>query len=130
MPVCYAGDKIAAVNFGIRSGDVFHSWFPAYNPELANCSTGYLHFFEMMQTAESLGIKRIILGMGSESYKDRFMSGADRVAQGCINANRGVALARRAWRQTREAVKSSSLAKPARLPVQMVSRLTTWLAFR
>jgi CelD/BcsL family acetyltransferase involved in cellulose biosynthesis len=130
MPVCYAGDRIAAINFGIRSGDVFHSWFPAYNVELADYSPGYLHFIEMMRSCESTGIRRIILGMGSESYKDRFMSGADRVAQGCVNVHSGVALARSAWRQAREAVKSSSFAKPARLPVRMVSRFTTWLAFR
>jgi CelD/BcsL family acetyltransferase involved in cellulose biosynthesis len=84
----------------------------------------------MIECAESIGIRRIILGVGDESYKDRFMTGADRVGQGCVNLNPGVALARRAWRTAREAVQSSSLARPARLPVQMVSRFTNWLAFR
>jgi CelD/BcsL family acetyltransferase involved in cellulose biosynthesis len=130
MPMCYAGDQIAAINFGMRSGDVFYSWFPTYNMQLANCSPGALHFVEMMQAAESLGIRRIILGKGEEAYKKRLMNGADSVAQGCVDLRPAVSTARRAWRQTRESIKASPLRSTAKVPARIVNRIATWLTFR
>ncbi len=130
MPVCYAGDRIVAVNFGMRSGDVFHSWFPAYDAELAQYSPGLLHFVEMMKAAKSQGINRIVLGKGDESYKKRLMNGADRVAQGCVDMRQALGTVRRTWKRMRKAIKASPLRRPARVPGRIANRIATWLAFR
>lgn len=130
MPVCYAGDQIAAINFGMRSGNEFHSWFPTYNPDLSHCSPGLLHFVEMMKAAESQGIRRIILGKGEEAYKKRLMNGADCVAQGCVETRPAVSAARWAWRQTRESIKATPLRTPAQVPARLLYRVATWLNFR
>ena len=36
------GDRLAAVHLGMRSSQVWHSWFPAYDPALASYSPGLL----------------------------------------------------------------------------------------
>jgi CelD/BcsL family acetyltransferase involved in cellulose biosynthesis len=130
MPVCYVGDEIAAINFGVRSGGVFHPWFPTYNVDFANYSPGNLLWIETMQAAETQGIRRILLGKGEETYKKRFMSGTDLVAQGCVDARPAVATARRAWRTTRSSIKASPLRGPAQVPARIVNRISTWLMFR
>jgi len=130
MPVCYAGDQIAAINFGMRYGDVFHSWFTAYNPDLASFSPGMLHWIEIMKAAESLGIRRISLGTGEEPYKSRLTSGADRVMQGCVDSHPAVFTARRTWRQTRQFIKASPLRAAARVPARIVHRIATWMTLR
>lgn len=130
MPVYYAGDQIAAIVFGIRSGPVFQPLFPTYSPDLSDYSPGYLLWIEIMKAAESQGIRRIVLGKGEESYKTRLMSGADRVAQGCVDVLPVMSVARRAWRQARESIKASPLRTPARVPARLVYRIGTWLTFR
>lgn len=130
MFASYAGDQIAAINFGMRSGDLFHSWFPTYNPNLAACSPGFLLWIESMKAAASLGINRIVLGKGGESYKSRLMNGADSVSQGCVDLHPAVASVRRACRRIRQSVKSSPLRAPARVPARLVNRIRHWLAFR
>ena len=81
-------------------------------------------------SAESLGIRRIILGKGNDAYKQRFMSDSEHVLQGCVDVRPAVSAARRAWRQTRDTVKASPLRAPAQVPAKIVNRISTWLMFR
>ena len=130
VSVTYAGDEIAAINLGMRSRGVLHPWFPTYNPELSAYSPGFLHWIETMVAAESIGIYRIDLGKGDETYKRRFMTGAVRVGQGAIDMRRSVATARRIWRNTRASIKASPLYGPARVPARVIRRVRSWMELR
>jgi CelD/BcsL family acetyltransferase involved in cellulose biosynthesis len=130
LSVTYVADRIAAINFGMRSGDVLHPWFPAYSVELGQYSPGTLHWVATMRDAESMGIRRIDLVSGSESYKQRLMNGAIRVVQGVVDPRPSLAVARRAWRQTREFVRASPVYTRVRAPVRMLHNVKSWLELR
>ena len=123
----YAGDEVAAIHFGMRSGAVLHLWFPAYNVELARYSPGYLHSIEWIKAAAADGIRRIDLGKGPEAYKRRIMSGAASVAEGAVDLRPSAVMIHRAWRATRERVRMSPLAAPIRTPARMVRRVRHWV---
>ena len=91
MSVTYVADKIAAINFGMRAGDVLHPWFPAYNVDFGKYSPGTLHWVATLQAAESMGVRRIDLVSGGETYKQRFMSGSIRVLRGAVDLRPSVA---------------------------------------
>lgn len=130
MSVYYVGDQVASINFGIRSGDVFHTWMTSYNVELGNRSPGILHWLDLLKESESIGIRHILLGKGEEEHKRRLMSGVDRVSRGCVDLIPAVGVARRAWRQTRKSVKASPLRSSAKVPAQIMSHIVTWFEFR
>jgi CelD/BcsL family acetyltransferase involved in cellulose biosynthesis len=123
LSVAYAGDAIAAINFGMRSESVLHPWFPTYNAELSRYSTGTMHMIELMHAAKALGIGRIDLGKGPEPYKRRLMNGASYVMEGCVELRPGMQQLRSTWRTTREAVRHSPLYHVARGPVRLVEQL-------
>jgi CelD/BcsL family acetyltransferase involved in cellulose biosynthesis len=122
----YAGSKIAAINFCLRSNDVLHSWFPAYNVELANYSPGTLQWFELIRALPALGIKRIDLGKGPEGFKRRFMSGATQVCEGTVDLRLLPTLVRRVWQGTRDRIRASRLYGPARTPAALLYRYQSW----
>jgi CelD/BcsL family acetyltransferase involved in cellulose biosynthesis len=110
----YAGDRLVAVDMGLRSRKVFHSWFPAYDPELARYSPGLVLFFHLIQAAESLGIAEIDLGRDDALYKQRMATGATAVAEGSAAVPSALSVARRTRRVAEAAVLRTPLARPAR----------------
>lgn len=116
--VLYAGDRVAAIDVGMRSRDVWHPWFPAYELEMATHSPGILHLTEMIKAAPELGIRRLDLGKGDEPYKPRYASDVEYVAEGALHARplRGL-IDRTGFRvkdRLRRRVRSSWLREPAR----------------
>lgn len=128
LSVVYAGDQVAAIDFGMRSRAVLHSWFPTYNVELSRYSPGLLCWIETMKVAESLGIRRLDFGKGTEGFKHRLKSGASRVAEGAADSRPGPAMIRRACWMARDLIRTSPLAKPASSMSQRVRRARHWLA--
>ena len=49
LSALYAGDRLAAVHFGMRSYGVLHLWFPSYDADLAKFSPGLIHDLELHQ---------------------------------------------------------------------------------
>lgn len=84
LSALYAGEKLLAVHFGIRSRAVLHWWFPAYNPDLASYAPGILLLLRMAERAPVLGISRIDLGKGMQDYKRRFGNSSRPVATGSV----------------------------------------------
>ncbi len=122
----YAGSTLAAVNFCLRSRDVLHAWFPAYNVALAPYSPGTLQWFELMRALPSQGIRRIDLGKGPEKFKQRFMSGAIQVVEGTVDLRRLPTLIRRIWQATRDRMRHSRFYEPARMPASILYRFQSW----
>ena len=130
VSVLYAGDKIAAINFCLRSRNVLHAWFPAYNVEMASYSPGTLHWMELMRAMPAFGISRIDLGKGPEKFKRRFMSGAIQVSEGTVDLRLVATLVRRAWHHARDRIRDSRLYGPARMPATIIYRFNHWLECR
>jgi CelD/BcsL family acetyltransferase involved in cellulose biosynthesis len=87
LSVLYAGDVVAGVHLGLRSGQVWHSWFPAYNPDLHRYSPGMLLMLELAKAAPALGIAEIDLGKGEARYKQALASGAVSLFEGRVGAH-------------------------------------------
>jgi CelD/BcsL family acetyltransferase involved in cellulose biosynthesis len=84
LSALYAGDQIAALHMGLRSSEIWHYWFPAYDPRLAGYSPGLILLLKMAESASSLGIRIIDLGKGEARYKLSMMSGAVPLAEGRV----------------------------------------------
>jgi CelD/BcsL family acetyltransferase involved in cellulose biosynthesis len=123
LSLLYAGDRLGAVHFGMRSGTVLHSWFSAYDRTLADYSPGIILLLRVAENAPSLGIDTIDLGKGMNEHKQRFMNSSTLLASGSVE----VPSWRYLGRATRKIVKSfiirSHLERPARAAIGIVRRV-------
>ncbi|WP_157861454.1 GNAT family N-acetyltransferase [Desulfurivibrio alkaliphilus] len=123
LSALYVGDKLAAVHFGMRTKTVLHSWFPGYDDEFHQYSPGLILLVEMIRHACDGDISYIDLGKDVLPYKEKFMTGAIQVAEGCAElpsaVNNLYALRRRAERWSRQ----SALLPILRIPGRFIKRL-------
>src|SRR5262249_44185494 len=89
--------RLAAVHFGLRSGEVLHYWFPAYDVEFAQYSPGLILLVELLKAAPSLGIRRLDLGPRNTDFKSSVANGRTFVAEGSAVRSSLVGLAHRGW---------------------------------
>ena len=66
------GDRLASVEFGLVAGDVYHSWFPAYDQELSKYSPGLLLLHGLFEQAHTRGLSRIDLGGGGGAHYKKY----------------------------------------------------------
>ncbi|MBL9123089.1 MAG: GNAT family N-acetyltransferase [Planctomycetaceae bacterium] len=128
--VTYVNDRVAALTFGIRAGAVLHPWFPAYDVELGKYSPGMLHWVETLKSCEQAGVGRLDLVSGGDSYKQRMMNGSIQVLQGAVDPRSSVVAAGRAWRRTREYVRTSPMYRGFRGPARVLKSVKGWLELR
>jgi hypothetical protein len=120
LSLLYAGDRLVAGHFGMRSRTVWHYWFPAYDAEMAKYSPGLILLLKMAEYAPSIGLRTIDLGKGMCLYKERLMSAAVPLASGSIELPSWLSLNRTARRAMRTAVLNSPIAGPSRRLVRWV----------
>jgi len=95
LSTLHAGETLVAVHLGLRSRDVLHWWFPAYDPQFARYSPGLLLLLSLAEEAGGLGIRVIDLGKGPERYKRRFANRSVELLEGrvvCAHTGVGVGL--------------------------------------
>ena len=115
LSVLYAGEEPVAAHFGIRSREVLHYWWPAYNPRFASYSPGIGLLLEMARSANSLGIQGIDLGIGDHAYKQRLMNASVPLAAGRIDLPSLSTLPRILFHRTEDLLRSNpALLKCAR----------------
>ena len=91
LSLLYAGTVLVAGHMGMRSQDIWHYWFPAYDRRFARYSPGMILLWKMAQTAPQLGLRCIDLGTGLSLYKRRLMNASVEVIEGsaetasCLN---------------------------------------------
>lgn len=119
LSLLYAGERLVAGHFGMRSRTMWHYWFPAYDPEMARYSPGLILLLKMAEHAPSVGLGIIDMGKGLCLYKERLMSQAVKLAVGSVVRPSLLALRRAARRRLHATVAASPLAGPAR-------RLVRW----
>jgi CelD/BcsL family acetyltransferase involved in cellulose biosynthesis len=130
LSALYVGDRLAAVHQGLRSNHVLHSWFPAYDPSLAEMSPGMMLFVKLAREAESLGLERIDLGAGESVFKQSLASAATTVASGAVTRfaiHRG---AQRGWSRAKSWLRTSPLRTPWRAAADRTRPLRDWFAMR
>jgi CelD/BcsL family acetyltransferase involved in cellulose biosynthesis len=80
----YAGQRLVAGHFGMRSSMVWHYWFPAYDRRFAKYSPGLILLLKMAQFSEEFGLRSIDIGTGLTFYKRRLMNASVMVAEGSL----------------------------------------------
>jgi CelD/BcsL family acetyltransferase involved in cellulose biosynthesis len=119
--VLYAGDVVAALHLGLRSGQVWHSWFPAYNPDLDRYSPGLVLMLELAAAAASaLGIREIDLGKGEARYKLALATGSVALNEGSVGALPLSALSARAQAAARRTLRAAGVHRAARRALRRV----------
>jgi CelD/BcsL family acetyltransferase involved in cellulose biosynthesis len=130
LSALYIDDKIAAVHFGMQSGNLLHSWFPAYDVALSKSSPGAALLLLIAQHAAEHGVSWIELGVGDEPYKLAVASDSVPLAEGVVETRPAKAALRATWRQARDWVRRSPLREPARAPIRWLRRMREWLELR
>jgi CelD/BcsL family acetyltransferase involved in cellulose biosynthesis len=128
LSVLYADERPAAIHFGMQSGALLHSWFPAYDAALGKYSPGSGLLLAIVEQAGQHGVQCVDLGKGDEDYKQTLATGGVPVAEGAVETRRVAAAIRRGWRQTCDWVRQSPLHKPARIPIRWLKRMRDWVA--
>jgi CelD/BcsL family acetyltransferase involved in cellulose biosynthesis len=113
LSALYAGDQLAAVHFGLRSGAVFHMWFLTYNRELSHYSPGLVLLVELLKAASARGVRRVDFAKGHSQMKDTFHTNVAQVAEGRVDSRPVASALWTPYLRMREAVRSSSLRVPA-----------------
>ncbi len=121
-----AGDRLVAVEFGMRCHGVYHSWFPAYDPELSKYSAGNVLLVNLLRSAAARGIRRVDLGPGTGHGKDTLATGAVVLRGGAVVRDPVTRLLRRAGQSAKQIVKATPLGVAAKL----VRPLREWREFR
>jgi len=129
LTVLHAGEKIAALCLCLRSRDVLHGWFTAYNPELHNYSPGISLFIRLAEEAEEVGIRNFDMGRGDEAYKWRLASTSIEVGEGSVTTRSLATLLRAGWRQTRDWAAKSPLKGTAALSSKLLKPIREWVAY-
>jgi len=84
LSVLYAGDQPAAVQFGLRAGNLIHGWFTTYDTRFSKYSPGLILIKNMAEEFASAGVHTIYMGRGRSSYKESMKSHDILVAEGIV----------------------------------------------
>lgn len=123
LSVLYVNDRPAAVELGMRSFGVQHSWFPAYDRSLAAYGPGHILLLRMLQAATDEGIRRVHLGKAEEQYKWSFTSDSIPVAVGAVDVRPLQSRLKRQWFATRERLRQTALRQILRKPARFLQRM-------
>jgi CelD/BcsL family acetyltransferase involved in cellulose biosynthesis len=111
---------VAALHLGLRSGEVWHSWFPAYNPDLDRYSPGLVLMLELAAAAPALGIREIDLGKGEARYKLALATGSVPLNEGSVGARPLSAVSARAQAAARRALRAAGVHRAARRALHQI----------
>lgn len=128
--VLRVGDRIAAAHLGMRSREVLHYWFPAYDPEFAKFSTGIILILRMAEALAGTGVRTIDLGKGDSQYKQRLMTGAVELREGAVELPSLLASARQLRRMAEAHAARGGPAAAMRLPLRVIRRIERIRTFR
>jgi CelD/BcsL family acetyltransferase involved in cellulose biosynthesis len=108
----HAGDRLAAVEFSLRSETVIAGWFPAFDREFSRYSPGTIHMLRTIEAASLAGLQRYDLGKGDEEYKSAFKTGDLPVCEGWVVRPVALGYVRRAMSMPQEAALDVVLQHP------------------
>jgi CelD/BcsL family acetyltransferase involved in cellulose biosynthesis len=130
LTALYAGDRLVATTFAIRSRRVLHSWFPTYDRSLAKYSPGLIQLLELARACADAGLERLDLGKGEERYKRHLQSGSTTIAEGAVDRRPITAAVKRGWYSTKRWIRSSQHRETLELPLVWTRYLRQRISFR
>jgi CelD/BcsL family acetyltransferase involved in cellulose biosynthesis len=87
LSALYAGDRLVAVQFGLRTGTLMVGWFTGYETSLRKYSPGLVHIKGLAEEMAAAGIRVIDMGGGAKNYYKETMKSYDSfVAQGIVTS--------------------------------------------
>ena len=120
--------KLAAAEFGLRSGATLHGWIAGYDPVFASCSPGLILQERLLEHAAASGVTRAVLGTGEAHYKKHYTSFAEPVDEGVVTAAGLAGGARALAAGLILAVEQGSFGPASRLAVRTRRRMDVILA--
>lgn len=84
MSSLYAGGRLVAAHFGIRSQTVWHWWFSSYDTALSKYGPGLLLILEAARLCPEMGVSKIDFGRGDQHYKLVLANGRTELCEGSI----------------------------------------------
>jgi CelD/BcsL family acetyltransferase involved in cellulose biosynthesis len=99
MSLLWAGDRLVAGHFGLRSERVLVSCFPTYDVAVSRYSPGWSLFLGMAEGAAGRGVHMLELGKGDEDYKQSLKTSDLALAEGWVQRRSLKAAARAAVRE-------------------------------
>jgi CelD/BcsL family acetyltransferase involved in cellulose biosynthesis len=127
LSALYIGDRLAAVHLGLRSYEVLHWWFPAYDIEFGKRSPGLMMLVELAQASHEMGLRRIDLGKGEQTYKSNLMTGATLLAEGSVDTRPWSRWMWRRWLAAKDSIRGSRWRGPAHRVNRLLSQTRVWL---
>ena len=129
MSSLYAGDRLIAAHFGIRTANTLHWWFPSYDPELYKLGPGISLVDHCARAAESEGISLIDFGKGDEGFKMHFANRIVDLCEGSIcRPETGAAFMRQGTYKLVTFAESLPLGRFKGMPRKAVARLVSGVA--
>jgi len=129
LSALYVNDTLIAAHMGMRSDEVWHWWFPTYNPEFAKYSPGSIFLMKMIENAPRKKIKVIDLGKGRSRYKDQFSNRQIELAEGVISLSKFPGEIKKAGEAIANVIRRTPLVVPARIPARVIRRYRDWKKF-
>lgn len=122
LSALYVGDILIAVHMGMRSEEVWHWWFPAYDTEFEKYSPGSILLLEMIQHAPKAKVNVIDLGKGRSRYKDQFHNCTVELAEGSISRSKFSRKIMIAGKSIANLIRRTPLVIPARIPARVIRK--------
>jgi CelD/BcsL family acetyltransferase involved in cellulose biosynthesis len=87
LSALYAGDRLVAAQFGLRTETFLVGWFTGYETSLGKYSPGLIHIKGLAEEMAAAGIHIIDMGGGAKNYyKEKMKSYDSFVAQGVVTS--------------------------------------------
>ncbi|QDT38634.1 GNAT family N-acetyltransferase [Stratiformator vulcanicus] len=128
MSVLRLNGRPIAVDLGMQTEDVLHSWFPSYDRSYRSYCPGHMLTIQIARSCDELGFGRFELGKGPEEYKASFASGSIAVAEGGVDLRPVLSAFRRNWKLVKTQARTMRIAQPLRMPVRYARKLKRSLA--
>lgn len=126
MASLHLGGRLAAAEFGLRSGAILHGWIAGYDPHFASCSPGLILQEKLLEAASADGVTQAVLGVGEGHYKQHYCSWEAPLDEGVVVASglRGLA---RGWTGDlwRSVENASTLARRTRRRMEVILAVET-----
>jgi CelD/BcsL family acetyltransferase involved in cellulose biosynthesis len=126
LSTVYAGDRLIAANFGMRTATDLCWWFTTYDPAVRDRGPGLILLLSAAERGACDGLRMIDFGRGDEPYKRKFASGETELCEGSIELSRSVAgLMRRAQKLVVRSIAHVPLGRFQSWPRRLFARVLT-----
>lgn len=123
------GNRMIAIHSGMRSSNLLHYWFPAYDQTFAKFSPGIILLLRMAKSLENTGVRTIDLGHGSAQYKQRLMTHEVPINIGYVERPSLGATIRRIQRIAEAKADNHGMAAVLRMPLKAIRRIERTLKY-